>query len=32
MKDWFNGDILNLLQEGEEKKKKRMRKALKTKG
>lgn len=22
MKDWFNGDILNLLQEGEEKKKK----------
>lgn len=31
MKDWFNGDILNLLQEGEEKKKK-MRKALKTKG
>ena len=21
MKDWFNGDILNLLQEGEEEKK-----------
>ena len=31
MKYWFNGDILNLLQE-EEEKKKRMRKALKTKG